>query len=324
MGLSLFVSLVCMTGAGHGQDKITWKVFEKDAKPFYQTVETDTTQELKVQEMTFKQQQKQTFLMEWTPKGEKDGNITVEQRIVGVKMKLDIGGNKIEYDTTDESTAKNPMTQFFKALEKAKFTLTIDAKDHKVKKVEGLKELVEDLTKVNKSFEPVLKQILSEETVKTLAEPVFGMLPPDGAIPKDNKWEGKETVLSMGPLGKYTTVNKYTVDPEEKKDLKVKVETTLTYQPPEGGADKGGLPFTIKGGKLTTQKSSGTILFNKEKGRIDSSDLHVELSGNLKVSISSTETDVALYQKQDVKVRTFDTSKDLPDNWKKLFKDKSK
>src|SRR5262249_45016360 len=154
--------------------------------------------------MTFKQRQKQTFLMEWVPKGEKDGDIVVEQKIVGVKMSLDIGGNKIDYDTTEESTAKNPMTQFFKELEKAKFILTIDPKTHKVKKVEGLKELVEGLTKVNKSFEPVLKQILSEDTVKTMAEPVFGMLPADGKLTKEQMekgWSGEETKLKMGPLG---------------------------------------------------------------------------------------------------------------------------
>src|SRR5437660_896989 len=123
IGLSVFLGLVCLTVAGHGQD-IEWKVFKKDSKPFFQTVESDTVQDLKVADMSFKQKQKQTFLMEWTPKGEKGDTITVEQKIVGVKMDLDIGGNKISYDSTEDTTAKNPMTQFFKALEKAKFTLT--------------------------------------------------------------------------------------------------------------------------------------------------------------------------------------------------------
>ena len=91
--LSLFVGLVGMTLTGQRQETLKWKVFEKDSKPFYQKVETETTQELKVQDMTFKQRQKQTFLMEWIPKGEKDGDIIVEQKIVGVKMSLDIGGN---------------------------------------------------------------------------------------------------------------------------------------------------------------------------------------------------------------------------------------
>lgn len=301
----LLIGLICVSFGLHGQE-IEWKAFKQEGKPFYQKIETDTVQDLTVAEMKFKQKQKQTFMMKWTPKGEKDGKLIIEQEIIGVKMDLDIGGNKISYDPTDETPAKNPMTQFFKALQtKGKFTLHVDKKTHKVEKVEGLKELINELSTVNKSFEPVLKQILSEKTVETLAEPVFGMIPPDGTIPKEKKWEGEKTTLSMGPLGTYITKNSYTLEPDDNKNLlKIKVETDLTYEKPKDTT--GGLPFKIKDGKLKTDKSEGTILFDKDKGRIQSSKLHVELSGTLTVEISGTETKVDLTQTQDVTVETYD------------------
>jgi hypothetical protein len=317
----LLFGLFCLTVTGHGQD-IEWKVFKNPSKPFYQTVKTVTKQDMTVQGMKFSQTQDQTFLIKWTPKEPKDGNWVVEQEIVGVKMKLDIGGNIIDYDSTKESNAKNPMTQFFQALtSKGKFTLTIDPKEQKVVKVEGLKDLVTELTKVNKSFEPVLKQILNEDTVKTLAEPVFFVGPKDGKVPADKKWEKKGVKLSMGPLGTYTADYEYKAEKDEKDKLKIKVDTKLKYDSPskEEIEKKGALPFTIKEGTLKTTDSKGTIVFDTDKGRIQSSDMSIKLTGDLKVAIGTTDTNVNLVQNQEVLVNTEDS---VPQGWEKKEKEK--
>src|SRR6266516_1543414 len=56
------------------------------------------------------QKQEQTFMIQWTPLDmDKDNNYVVKQKIVGVKMKIDIGGNNIAYDSTAKNP-KNPMT----------------------------------------------------------------------------------------------------------------------------------------------------------------------------------------------------------------------
>jgi hypothetical protein len=300
------IGLVSTSVALHGQE-IEWKVFEKKGDSFYQVIKTVTDQELEVSDQTFKQKQEQTFLMEWTPKGEKDGQYVIDQKIAGVKMILDIGGNKIEYDSTKDNV-KNPMTQFFEALKKAEFTIYVDAKTKKVEKVEGLKDLVGNLTKVNKSFEPVLKQILSEDTIKTLAEPVFGMMPKDGKLPEKDKTWSTENTLKMGPLGTYTTKNTYTYKGTPKgKDnqYEIGVEPKLTYKAPEETKDAS-LPFTIKSGNLDTKSASGTIYFDKKAGRVDNSNLKVELEGKLTVVISNTSTEVKMKQSQTVDVTTHD------------------
>src|SRR5262245_55668255 len=69
--------------------------------PFYQELTTDTTQVMKVMGQEVKQEQKQTFYIQWTPQEAKGDNYVVTQKIIGVKMNIDIGGNKISYDSTE-------------------------------------------------------------------------------------------------------------------------------------------------------------------------------------------------------------------------------
>src|SRR5579871_6860853 len=82
--------------------KWEWKAFDKKVNPeYYQTLETTTNQTMKVMSMEVKQVQSQTFYIKWTPQDpDAKGNWVVKQRIVDVKMDIDIGGNKIAYDST--------------------------------------------------------------------------------------------------------------------------------------------------------------------------------------------------------------------------------
>src|SRR2546429_403395 len=81
---------------------------------------------------------------------DKDGNFVVEQQVVGVKMKIDIGGNKIEFDSTlpEAKQPKNPMTDFFNALMKQKLTFTITP-GMEVKKIDGREEFIKSLSETN-------------------------------------------------------------------------------------------------------------------------------------------------------------------------------
>src|SRR5262249_13436719 len=88
-GAALFASLPALA---QDEAKWEWKAFNKDAKPFYQELKTDTTQVMKVMGQEVKQNQEQTFIISWTPLAPKDGDWVVQQKIIGVKMKIDIGG----------------------------------------------------------------------------------------------------------------------------------------------------------------------------------------------------------------------------------------
>jgi hypothetical protein len=287
---------------------LAWK-FEKN-KPFYQTMTTKTDQTMKVMNNDVTQKQEQTFYFSWTPLEEKDGKWTLEQKILGVKMDIDIGGSPIKYDSTAATSgnANNPLSEFFKALVGSTFKVTVDAKTYKITKIEGREEFIRKLGNANKQMEPLLNRILSEDALREMAEPTFAVVPTE-TVEKGKTWT-KETPLDMGPIGKYT--NKYTYKyegPDEKTNLdKIDVDSKLTYSPPEKSDGVGGLPFRIKSAKLESKSAKGTVWFNRDKGRADKTDMKVELSGTLEIEIGGQQTKVDLSQTQTTSVQTSDTN----------------
>jgi hypothetical protein len=279
--------------------------FEKD-KPFYQEMTTKTTQDMKVMGMDVKQSQDQTFYFSWTLKDEdKDKNMVVVQRIEGVKLTINIAGNPITFDSTNPTSSSTALAEFFKALVGSEFKLTLD-KDYKVIKIEGRDDFLKKLTQANQQMEPLLKRILSEEAMKQMADPTFGLLPPN-AVAKNETWERK-TSLNLGPIGSYDSDLKYTFEGKDEKNAdlaKIRVDTTLTYKPPADGGDQ--LPFKIKDAKLTSKNAKGEVLFDIKKGRLDRSSQSLELEGQLDIEIGGMAQKVDLKQKQETTITTSDT-----------------
>jgi RNA polymerase sigma factor (sigma-70 family) len=138
-------------------------------KFFSQTMTTKTKQTMKVMGSEVVQSQEQTFYFSWTPEKQDGDNWIVKQRIEGVKMTIDIGGSKINYDSTAPRAASDPLSDFVKALVGAEFTLTI-GKDMKVTKIEGHERFLGGLVKANPRMKPLMEQILSEEALKEMAD----------------------------------------------------------------------------------------------------------------------------------------------------------
>jgi hypothetical protein len=285
--------------------ELKWK-FEK-GKPFYQKMKTLTEQTMKVMNNDVKQTQEQTFYFSWTPVEQKGDTWVLKQRIEGVAMNIDIGGSKIQYDSTKESTATNPLGEFFKALVGAEFTITLDMKKVEVTGVEGRKKFLEDLVKANPQMKPLLEQILSEKALKEMAEPTFAVVPPH-PVAKGDTWKRTST-LDMGPIGKYENVYTFTYEGRDDKKLdKIKVDTQLTYKEPGDVAGVGGLPFKIKSADLKSTNATGEVLFDAAKGRVQSSKSKMELSGKLSIEIGGQTTTVDLSQTQTTDVESSDTN----------------
>ena len=109
----------------------------------------------------------------------------------------------------------------------------------------------------------------------------------------------------MGPIGKYESTNKFTYEGPDAKLQKIKVETTLTYQPP-GQSTSASLPFKIKSADLKSKSATGTVYFDNEKHRFDHSESNLKLDGTLKVNIGGMDSDVKLTQEQKTTVATSD------------------
>jgi hypothetical protein len=300
---------VPLAGQEKDKDKVTlkWK-FEKD-KPFYQKMTTETKQTMKVTMNDVAQTQKQTFIFSWTPVKQDGDNWVIEQKIEAVIMDIDIGGSRINYDSTKEGGTPNPLGEFFKALVGAKFTLTLDTKKMKVTKIEGREKFLQELVKANPQMEPLLKQILSEKALIEMAEPTFAVVP-DKPVAKGEKWT-RSSSLDMGPIGKYENTYTFTYegkDEKEKKLDKIKVDTVLKYKEPAAdAAGVGGLPFRIKSADLKSTNATGTIWFNNDKGRVEKSNMSLKLEGTLSIEIGGQTTKVDLSQTQETTVETTDT-----------------
>jgi hypothetical protein len=294
------------------------KAFEPKGKTFYQSITTKTKQVMKVMGMEVTQEQAQTFYLSWTPEEIKDGNLVVKQKIIGVKMDIEIGGNKISYDSTaKEPPPANPLTDFFKALKDAEFKVFVnnDPKSDKymsVVKVEGRKEFVAKLAAANMQLQPLLDSILSDDALKAMTEPAFGVIPPRGVVPSDKKWT-RQSKLDMGPIGLYDTTYNYTYKGTKDKIAEVEFTTNLKYSPP---TKKEGLPFKITKGELTSKGGKGIAHFDLEKGRVADSTMDPDvnkateklvLDGNLTIEIGGMSTEVTLSQTQTADLKTYDT-----------------
>jgi hypothetical protein len=137
-----------------------------------------------------------------------------------------------------------------------------------------------------------------------MSDQAFGMIP-NKPVRKGDSWE-KKSSLNMGPIGTFDTNYKYTYEgPDESKLQKIKVETTLKYQPPGPNAGSA-LPFKILKADLASKESSGNILFDSAKGRVGGSDMTMHLAGTLTIDIGGMASEVTLDQTQTTKVKTTD------------------
>lgn len=299
VALAVMVSLT--TAADEGKVKIEWK-FEKD-KAFYQEMTTDVTQSMKVMGQDITQKQQQTFYFSWTPKEQKDKDWVIQQKITGVKMNIEIGNNPISYDSTKPPQGANPLSDFFKALVGSEFTLTL-APDMKVTKIDGRKEFLDKLIQANQQMKPLLEQILSEDSLKQMAEPTFAIVPGKD-VAKGDKWT-RDSKLDLGPIGTYETKYEYTLDSIDKDVAKITVKTDLKYVKPSDAAATG-LPFKIKNADLKTKEATGTILFDIKAGRLQSMDMDMTLEGKLDIEVTGMTTQVDINQKQKTTIKTSDT-----------------
>lgn len=274
-------------------------------KDYYSAVRTTTDQVMVVMGQSIKQTQDQTFYFRWTELApDRDGRPRYRQRFEGVKMSVEMSGNKVTYDSTKPGQGGDgPLADFFKALVGTELVVTID-RDGDVAAVEGGDELVEKLTRANPQLKPLLETILSDDALKSMGHPAGGIrVPPDVKV--GDKWNSKHRI-NLGPIGSYLTRYSYTAAGPDRKApnlLAIEVEPEITYRPPAKGKG-GGLPFTVKNGKLKSgADSAGIAWYDTKTKRLVRSELNVHLEGTLTITIGGMDTDVKLEQDQKTVVQ---------------------
>lgn len=304
-------ALGLVTQAMAGETEISWK-FEKD-KVFYQELKTVTTQTMSVMGQELAQNQEQSFYFRWTVKEMKDGKLTLTQKIEGVRLKMDIAGNVIQFDSAapaDPRFTSTALAQFFQGMVGAELNITYKQSDMKVEKIEGVTELLKKLVAVNQQMEPLLKKLLSEEAIRQIIDPSFAVVPESGRIEKGKEWE-RSSRLSLGPIGNYETIYKfkYIGDRDEKDLVTIDVTPIIKYSSPSSPSE--GLPFKIlkadfKQGDAGAEKS--TLRFDRAAGRVAESRIVTVMEGELNVEINGQTQRIPLRQRQTTTTRFGESS----------------
>src|SRR5205823_10578232 len=128
---------------------------------------------------------------------------------------------------TEQNAPQNPMTDFFKALTQAELKLTINKNTMEVTDVEGADSLIEKLGGTNTQLLPLLKSILSKDALKQMAEPTWGAFPTK-EVKQGATWN-KDSRLDLGGIGIYKTKYTYTLESDDAKQAKVKIDAKLSY-----------------------------------------------------------------------------------------------
>jgi RNA polymerase sigma factor (sigma-70 family) len=278
---------------------LAWK-FAKDV-PFYEERFTVTDQLIKGADTESRQAQAQKFFFRWLPaEQDEDDNWALRQKVLGVRLDLEIGGNRISYDSTQKNTATSPVAELYQALVGAEWTVTLN-KALRAEKVEGRDALLKKLS-ANPAVQTLLPEVLGESALRDLAEVPFAALPEVPVRPGDS-WsrKSKTTLSSFGECRKTTT---YTYEGKQGALDRIKVDIALKCSPPPGG---GSLPFKVKLGEVTTADGGGVILFDRDKGRVARLDLTLHLKAKLTTVIAGRDTELELVQKQTTVVQTRDT-----------------
>jgi Family of unknown function (DUF6263) len=274
--------------------------FEK-GKDFYVEMETQTKQKMTVMGQEVLQEQDQLFVQHWQPiRMTPDGDWLIHVRFVRVRMKMDIGGNRIEYDSWNE-TPSSPLADYFEALTKVDFKATVRL-DGGVRNVDGIEDFLKVTSDANPQMQALLKAMINKESFGQMISPLGNYLP-ESAVSRGDGW-ARKTTLNLGPIGQYVTSFKYSHRGAVGSLHEIRVKTSLSYTPPENEA---GLPFIIKSADLKSKDGEGKIFFDADKGRMKEMSMRMQLAGKLVIQIGDQESAVILEQTQTSRLRTLDT-----------------
>jgi RNA polymerase sigma factor (sigma-70 family) len=288
------------------QATLIWK-FEKD-KRFYQVMTTLTRQDIRVLNgQTVEQQQEQTLYFSWTPVGrDKDGNWVLKQKLDAVRFAFEVNGEKTgEYDSRkDPRGVPTLVADYSKAFVGSEFTITF-GDDGKVHKVEGRDDLKKKLAARDPALETTNPEVLSDAALRQSAEILLNPIDPKPIRPGES-WTWDQT-LDCRPIGNIESHYRFSYGRLEGKILQIEVQSTFD------GKSQKGKDFELRG------KGTGTILFDRDKGRIVSEELESQLKGKIDLvshgrylipprdSSHLLHEEAKLTQSQKIAVKTMDT-----------------
>jgi hypothetical protein len=245
---------------------------------------------------------KQTEVEVWSVSAtdKKDLEIKSETKTLEVKVAIGpLGDYKFDSrkDDNDKGSALGAaLTPLYERLAGARPTYVVSDRG-KIAKVEGLKELLEDVIKDN----PIAKQFAaggSEEAWKLGLAEYFLSLPEEKVAP-GTRWE-TPFQISLDKFGKANGKRIYVCDGEatvgKRKTIKISVTTEMAF---DLDLDAGEAKVT---GKMSITDSKGTIHFDPKQGCVVSMNNQYTLGGDLNVTAGGMNIPVSSEQTQNLRL----------------------
>ncbi|MCI0681085.1 MAG: DUF6263 family protein [Gemmataceae bacterium] len=298
------VLLTLATGVGAQEPTLLRYLPSKEPLIYRRTSTMKQTQT--VMDKKIATEMNQTEIDEWSiaATDKKDLEIKSETKRLQVKVKIaqlgDYTFDSRKDDNDKGSTLGAALTPLYERMGAARLTYSVSPRG-KIAKVEGLKELLEDVLKDN----PIAKQFAaggSDDAVKLgLAEFVPAL--PEDKITAGSRWEAPFE-MNLAKLGKATGKRTYTYEGEgaigKRKTVKIGVAMELSF---DLNLDMNGAKVT---GNLSISQSKGTIHFDAKQGCVVSLATEYTLGGNLNVEAGGMNIPVGTEQTQNIRLELLD------------------
>lgn len=180
-------------------------------------------------------------------------------------------------------------------------------RNFKVTKLEGHAELAKRIGADDPVVGKPLQELMSESALREQIQAEFNFLP-DKPVRRGDKWE-RQLQVPAGPLGIFTLRQTLTYEGTETRDGKVldriSAVATTTYAPPKPDAE---LPVRVSKGELLASDWKGTHWFDREAGRLVSSEATARYKLRLTLTPAGTKPgqaglDFTMDMVQEVKTR---------------------
>jgi hypothetical protein len=200
-----------------------------------------------------------------------------------VEMSLP-GGNNLTFDSSNpDAKIDNPALAFLgealKLAGETSYTLVLDAQN-KVKAIEGTEKLLEKADKLSPEAKDAIHSRMQTDKLKTRFEQELRSLPDVLARPGES-WERTE-VLDIGSGQTFIFKKKYEYMGVEKRGDKTldKISSTVIAVELKMGPDAN-TPLKVVKADLKPASSEGTILFDREAGRVVSAKDKIQINGDM-------------------------------------------
>jgi hypothetical protein len=235
-----------------------------------------------------------------------DGSVRLEQKTESIAAKVQLPNGTLTFDSTkpEATKADNEMLQaladIFKASTSAVYTIVL-GKDNRAVSVDGIEKA---LAEAPEAVRGALKDELSADAIKEATNQAYSLFP-DKPVKKGDRWT-RETVARIGGGQTLTFENFYeyqgTVEKAGKTYDKISVFTNgvkYAIKAPAGGQ------IDVKDSDLKIDSSSGTLLYDRELGRVVESTSTVHIVGAMTLSVNNmdlgTKLDLTMEQSSAIK-----------------------